>query len=255
MDCDICFDKFDKSIKKPIALLPCLHTICFFCLNHLEIKICPSCNSPIADTKINWSIYQFASESEYDKVANEMLRLLSNRSEFECKIAQKKKEAIEIINGLKKDKKREIESKFNELIKHITNVKRQNLKCDADYIKNQFKKFIIPNESPMIFYANEIKSLKLNYEKSYNQRVNFLMKIKKNVYKSIDEIACQDMQPNNLFMCIEEKNIIEKIKNNDFDKEMLLLMKENYELTHERIIREFEVSVSSIRFLNFNFQV
>jgi len=38
MDCDICFETFDKSFIKPIALLPCLHSICNYCFKSLPTK-------------------------------------------------------------------------------------------------------------------------------------------------------------------------------------------------------------------------
>jgi hypothetical protein len=43
MECDICFEKFDKSINKPLSLFRCAHTICANCVKNLPTKECPTC--------------------------------------------------------------------------------------------------------------------------------------------------------------------------------------------------------------------
>jgi len=58
MDCDICFEKFDQSLNRPMTLIRCCHTICLSCLKNLKEKKCPSCDFTIEDSQTNWSIFQ-----------------------------------------------------------------------------------------------------------------------------------------------------------------------------------------------------
>ena len=66
MDCDICFENFDYSEKKPLLLLKCAHTMCLECVTSLVEKKCPSCSSVIEDTQTNWSILKLVIEAKFD---------------------------------------------------------------------------------------------------------------------------------------------------------------------------------------------
>ncbi len=74
MECDICFEKFDHSLNKPVALIRCLHTICSACLKRLKEKKCPTCNRPIEDSETNWHLLKHVAESEYDKFKLEVIK-------------------------------------------------------------------------------------------------------------------------------------------------------------------------------------
>lgn len=43
--CNICFEKYNTSFKKPIIMMLCCHTICLDCLNDIKNKSnnCPTC--------------------------------------------------------------------------------------------------------------------------------------------------------------------------------------------------------------------
>ena len=41
--CNICFENYNSSNKKPMIMMQCCHTICLNCLNDLGLKECPFC--------------------------------------------------------------------------------------------------------------------------------------------------------------------------------------------------------------------
>ncbi len=49
MECEICFEKFDKQKRKPMTILPCTHTFCLECMEKLQYQTynCPKCKKQI----------------------------------------------------------------------------------------------------------------------------------------------------------------------------------------------------------------
>jgi hypothetical protein len=41
--CEICMENFSTDIRKPNSLVPCGHTFCVICLEHMGVKKCPTC--------------------------------------------------------------------------------------------------------------------------------------------------------------------------------------------------------------------
>ena len=56
MECDICLEKFDHSLNKPLVLIRCAHTLCARCVENLVEKKCPNCNAEIEEARTNWSV-------------------------------------------------------------------------------------------------------------------------------------------------------------------------------------------------------
>ena len=63
MECKICFEHFNTSLRKPITLMFCGHSICQQCLNELkkqhEKLLCPACRKEVQNENIKYkrSIY------------------------------------------------------------------------------------------------------------------------------------------------------------------------------------------------------
>ncbi len=79
MDCRICFDKYNKSNRKPITLLPCCHTFCMNCLSNLkkssEYLSCPKCRKFIGLFKSNHGILEILKNSSLDpRIVHQMSR-------------------------------------------------------------------------------------------------------------------------------------------------------------------------------------
>ena len=59
MDCKICFEKYNKSCKKPFVL-NCGHSMCSGCLARIKLtgSLCPTCRKPITDEKPNFDLIE-----------------------------------------------------------------------------------------------------------------------------------------------------------------------------------------------------
>ncbi len=50
MECEICFEKFDKQIHKPMTIISCTHFFCLECMQKLQYQTnkCPKCKRSIS---------------------------------------------------------------------------------------------------------------------------------------------------------------------------------------------------------------
>lgn len=60
MECKICYDKFNKTVRKPFTVIPCGHTFCISCLNDLRKinYICPTCRVKIENEKPSYILLE-----------------------------------------------------------------------------------------------------------------------------------------------------------------------------------------------------
>lgn len=140
MECDICLEKFDHSLNKPLVLIRCAHTLCSKCVKNLAENKCPSCNSVIEETKTNWSILKTASDSEYDKVKLELERTLNEIESLEKKLFETKEKRIDENTHKAKLVKTQVEKQANDLIKLINENKKRLFKEIETNTKNLNKK-------------------------------------------------------------------------------------------------------------------
>jgi hypothetical protein len=75
MECDICCESFDHSIRKPYSLSSCPHTFCLKCLEEYS-KECPECRRPINGKNINIALLKLIPESSYDKIKSNYIEIL-----------------------------------------------------------------------------------------------------------------------------------------------------------------------------------
>lgn len=54
--CEICMEDFDSLNRKPNSLVPCGHTFCIVCLEHIGNNTCPTCRSEFNNFIPNWEI-------------------------------------------------------------------------------------------------------------------------------------------------------------------------------------------------------
>ena len=81
MTCQICFNSYDHSIRKPYSL-SCPHTFCICCLEKLKGNKCPSCNLSIINKNPNLALLEFIPESSYDKIKAESLKAINEIHEI-----------------------------------------------------------------------------------------------------------------------------------------------------------------------------
>ena len=101
MTCQICFNSYDHSIRKPYSL-SCPHTFCICCLEKLKGNKCPSCNLSIINKNPNLALLEFIPESSYDKIKAESLKAINEiheiRNDFNKKRDLKLKEYLDKFN-------------------------------------------------------------------------------------------------------------------------------------------------------------
>ena len=114
MECDICLEKYDKTLNKPLTLIRCAHTICAQCTQNLPTKDCPTCRRQIEATAVNWLVFN----------------LIQSESESESEFNQWQGETIEAIND-----KVTLAKTLSELIE------KKETRIHQDTIKRHYGKF------------------------------------------------------------------------------------------------------------------
>ena len=144
MNCKICFEPFDHSIRKPYHL-SCPHTFCISCLNDLKENNCPNCQKKITEKNPNVVLMEFIPESKYDKLKSETINVIIK------------------LNETKHDFKRNIDTKLTHHLKKLDSLK--------DIVKNETIKLMSllkDNENVLLNQLNEIQfELKSNLNASF----------------------------------------------------------------------------------------
>ena len=73
MECGICYEQYDHSIRKPHLLSSCGHTYCLSCLKRLVDYSCPTCKKISIEKYPNNALIEFIPESNYDKLKSKIL--------------------------------------------------------------------------------------------------------------------------------------------------------------------------------------
>ncbi|XP_034252550.1 E3 ubiquitin-protein ligase TRIM32-like [Thrips palmi] len=60
MECHICMEDFDSTLRRPKCIIPCGHTVCQHCLEDLKNHVCPTCrkefSGPVTSLPDNYAI-------------------------------------------------------------------------------------------------------------------------------------------------------------------------------------------------------
>ena len=131
MECDICFEKFDHSINKPLVLFRCAHTMCSKCVSLLSEPKCPSCGCVIEETRPNWSLLKTVPESDYDKLKSDLTKSISEIELLEKGFTETEQRKKEENSNLIKSLRSQVENRANDLIKQI-NMNKKNLFKEID---------------------------------------------------------------------------------------------------------------------------
>ncbi len=138
MNCKVCFNHFDHSIRRPFVL-SCQHTFCVSCINKLKSTKCPSCNMSITNKNLNTSLLEFLSESTYDKLKSKLLETLNEINEIKNEIPNKRQAIFnENLSTLKEIKDR-INSEIDQFLDLVYSNKTKLLN-EIIEIENELKK-------------------------------------------------------------------------------------------------------------------
>jgi len=194
MECDICDEPYDHSIRKLCSLSPCPHTFCLKCRDQLNKNKCPHCNEPIKGKHINIGLLKLIPESSYDKLKTTTLKSCIEINEIMNNLKKSNEEKFKIYETKIKSIKQTISDETNKII----NILKQNekfLKDECDIIFNDIKANLNSN-------TFEFDNSKVKIEKNELNETEFV-----NLNRKIEEIK---QNINN-----DSKQIENKILNND----------------------------------------
>lgn len=135
MNCKICYNAYDHSIRKPF-MLSCPHTFCLSCINELKRNSCPTCDNEIKYKNPNIALLSLIPESLYDQLKAEFEKTLNEITEMKIEI------------------NKSYETKLNCYLNKLDSIKNS--------IKNKTSEFINlvkANETELLNEATKIEQL------------------------------------------------------------------------------------------------
>ncbi len=176
MNCDICYELFDHSIRKPYSLATCPHTYCSKCLQQFNSNNCPQCNEPIKGKNINLALLKLIPESSYDRLKEKSLKTCVEINEMKKDLKKNREEKLNIHETKLNSIKQTISDETNKI---ITILKQNELmltnECDTllDEIKfnlnsNNYEENIMfqIDNSKMLIEKDELDEDELNILKN-----------------------------------------------------------------------------------------
>ena len=94
--CQICYESFDHSIRRPYSMSSCPHTYCLKCLEQIKNNRCQEGGIRSKGKNLNMALLQLIPESEYDKLKGESLKALIHLNEAKQDLKQNSLEKISI---------------------------------------------------------------------------------------------------------------------------------------------------------------
>ena len=165
-NCEICFEPFDHSIRKPYSLMSCPHTYCLSCLQRLTNNTCPQCAIPIIGKNLNIALLKFIPESSYDKLKSESLKVCIDLNEINQNLKNNSQIKLTKHEARLTSIKQIIKDETNKMIS-LLRQNEQNLTNECDTMLIEIKSNLNANK-----YQDEIQivDVKEKIEKDgYNQ--------------------------------------------------------------------------------------
>ncbi|XP_034231341.1 RING finger protein 141-like [Thrips palmi] len=71
MECHICMEDFDSTLRRPKCIVPCGHTVCQQCLGNLKNQVCPVCrkefSGPLTSLLDNYAVLNLVENKQRPK--------------------------------------------------------------------------------------------------------------------------------------------------------------------------------------------
>ena len=186
MECDICDEPYDHSIRKLCSLSPCPHTFCLKCRDQLNKNKCPHCNEPIKGKHINIGLLKLIPESSYDKLKTTTLKSCIEINEIMNNLKKSNEEKFKIYETKIKSIKQTISDETNKII----NIFKQNekfLSDECDIIFNDIKDNLNLNKFEIVESKARIEKNELNEAELTNLN-NLIYEIKKNLTNHLNQM-------------------------------------------------------------------
>lgn len=172
MQCGICFEPFNNEKNKPYAMVPCIHTLCYSCIQKLIKKVCPCCKKNFDSYSPNWILIDMIQESLKEKLKSEVLNYIESYNDLKILIDQNCEKRLKKIEIKYKTIENEITTHTRSIIRSIELIYSELL-AKIDVLRldemNEIKKFSVRN-SPKNneIYAKNFFQLNL-YDVQLNQ--------------------------------------------------------------------------------------
>jgi len=114
MNCDICFQAFDHSIRKPYSISSCPHTYCSECVH--KFKQCPQCAKLINEINLNLALLKLIPESSFDKLKRETLKAYIELNEIRGNLKNEREHELNMYTSKIASIKKVITNETNKLI-------------------------------------------------------------------------------------------------------------------------------------------
>jgi hypothetical protein len=197
MDCNICFEKFDRQLRKPINI-NCGHTFCAHCLNNLKARnnhSCPSCRQEIKNEQPNYTVLDLLDLNlivdPHSSLRQDINRTYKDIEEANLDLKSKLKK---IINDQVESIKATIKDRASDLIKKIVSRQDSLIREAEQACKNLNEKveaiFVVDKIDCEKLEKQELEDLKSKLNKTkkiYFQNRNELTGIENLIEFKLDE--------------------------------------------------------------------
>ena len=220
MNCDICFEPFDHSIRKPYSLMSCPHTYCLKCSDqffHNAIDKCPQCKKPINGKNLNIALLKLIPESSYDRLKAKSLKVFIELNETKQNLKKSREEKLNTHVAKIQSIKQKISDKTTEFINFLKanekiltdecDLKLNEIKSNLDSEKFEDNNFL-KIESKDKIEKNELNEVELN---NLNDKIP---EFKEELNKCLDKVENYEIH----FNFIENKISNDALSIGKFDK-------------------------------------
>jgi hypothetical protein len=165
MNCEICFESFDHSIRKPYSLSSCSHTYCLSCLQSFTNNKCPTCNKKFKQKNPNIALLKLIPESIYDKLKGRVLKACIELKEIDQDLKISHLEKLKTHEARLTSIKKQISDETNKMVS-ILKKNEKLLKKDCDIILEMILAKLDLNERVDYSKLADIFSTKEKIEKN-----------------------------------------------------------------------------------------
>jgi hypothetical protein len=212
--CQICYEPYDQSIRRPYSMSSCPHTYCLKCLEQITNNRCPECGIRSKGKNLNMALLQLIPESEYDKLKAESLKALIHLNEAKKYLKQNRLEKLNIhetklesikqvisdetdkIINILKEKKNNLINECNQMLYRIKNHLTSTKYEDKESLQIGLTKVKIENNE---LNEDEMKSLN-NKITEINNELNKLSESIRN-YENNSEFVLNKISQDSLLIC------------------------------------------------------
>lgn len=217
--CEICFENYNEQDRLPLAIFPCGHSFCKYCISNFKSKCCPACNCMYDSTAKNWALINLIPKSKIPEVYDHVKNLVNNTLTLLNQFDRINREKDEDNRKKFDDIREKINRKSDELINKI--------KHWQDVILDRLDKY---EEEWSDNYAHNM-SLGDNINHNMTQAND---KLRSEQYKS-DEVKLNEIKQ----FAEQSQNTLNENLNSNYANKTLVFRNSSFDLEGDHINDEY----------------